>query len=80
MRRRYHVSWHQTHEEAVNAKEALLFDLIEKEQPIKDYQIRKKQNKFALMERLTTREATVIQEVRNANLRRPKRKRLSTVL
>lgn len=59
VRRRYHVSWHDTWEEASKAKGKL-----KETSPDKEYQIRSKSKGFEVVERLSTTEAEVVREIR----------------
>ena len=74
MRRRFHVSWHESFADAHVAKVKLLL-----ESPDKDYQVRKRSREktrgFAVVERITTSESKVVEGLRNGVSKRKGRRK-----
>lgn len=79
MRKRFPISTHFEFKEALTAKMTLKKHDESQDPPIqKAYQIRKYANGFRLVERLNSKEAQVIQELRNGTSKRRAKKRRST--
>lgn len=75
MQKRFHIAYYNTFEEALVAKR--------KEQETKPdgrFQIRRKQGRFDLMERLHTNEATVVQDYLQGKTKKHPRRRMPKVL
>ena len=74
MQRRYHIAWYDTFEAAHAAKEREL-----EKKPDGKFQIRRKQGRYDLMERLHTNEATVVQDYIQGKSKKHPRRRMSKV-